>query len=319
MSNQSDSTAQVEFLAGSRQRQNVTIANDYLQTTYRRLSLVTASIPFIASVATIGLLWRWGIGPVEVGLLVGMYALTTLGIEVGFHRYFAHRAFQTTTAVRVILAILGSMAAQGGVIYWVSNHRRHHQYTDLPGDPHSPHLNGDGTRARLRGLWHAHIGWTFEGEVTNSMLFAKDLLRDPVITKVNQLQQIWVILGLAIPAVLGGVLTWTWMGVFQGLIWGGLVRVFLGHQFIGSTNSICHVYGSRPFDTDDHSTNNMWLALFTWGQSWHNNHHAFPNSAIVGLKWWQIDLGAWAIRLLEFAGLVWNVKGTLAVKAKKSA
>ena len=319
MSKQSESTEQVELLTGLYQRQNLTIASDYLQTRYRRLSLVTAAIPFIASVIAIGLLSLLGIGPVEVGLLVCMYALTTLGIEVGFHRHFSHHAFQTTTAVRAILAILGSMAAQGGVIYWVANHRRHHQYTDLPGDPHSPHLGEDGIRGRLRGLWHAHIGWTLEGEVTNSMLFAKDVLRDPVIAKINQLQQIWVVLGLAIPAVLGGVLTWTWMGAFQGFLWGGLVRIFLGHQFIGSTNSICHVYGSRPFNTNDHSANNMWLALFTWGQSWHNNHHAFPNSAIVGLEWWQIDLGAWVIRLLEFAGLVWNVKVIRADKAKKSA
>lgn len=191
----------------------------------------------------------------------------------------------------------------------------------LPGDPHSPHLYGDGIRGRLHGLWHAHVSWTLDGEITNSMLFAKDLLRDPIITKVNQLQQVWVILGLAIPAVLGGMLTWTWMGAFQGFIWGGLVRVFLGHQFIASGNSIGHAYGNRPFNTDDRSTNNIWLAIPTWGQSWHNNHHALPNSAIVGLEWWQIDLGAWLIRALEFTSLAWNVKVPTAdmIKARKAA
>lgn len=314
-----DSTTDGKLPENSPPRQKITIASDYLQTIYRQLAFVTVLIPFLGSVVAIGLLWRFGITPVEVGLLVTMYALSILGIEVGFHRLFSHHAFQTTTAVRVILAILGSMAAQGGVTFWVAHHRRHHQYTDLPGDPHSPHLHGDGIRSRLRGLWHAHVGWTLDGEVSNSMLFAKELLRDPVIAKVNQLQQVWVILGLVIPAVIGGIVSWTWMGALQGFLWGGLVRVFLGHQSINSTNSICHVYGGRLFDTDNRSTNNLWLAIPTWGQSWHNNHHAFPNSAIVGLKWWQLDLGAWVIRALEFVGLAWNVKVPTAamIEAKK--
>lgn len=304
----SDSAKEVKLLEDFRQSQKLTLANDYLQNIYKRLSLLTVLIPFFGSVVAIGLLWRFGISPVEVGLLISMYALTILGIEVGFHRHFAHHAFQTTTPIRVILAILGAMAAQGGVTFWVAHHRRHHQYTDLPGDPHSPHLNGDGIRGRLIGLWHSHMGWILAGEITNSLIFAKDLLRDPVIAKVNRLQQVWVILGLVIPAVLGGILSGTWLGAFQGFIWGGLVRVFLGHHFIQSINSICHVYGGRLFDTDNYSTNNLWLAIPTWGQSWHNNHHAFPNSAIIGLKWWQIDLGAWVIRTLEFLGLAWNVK-----------
>jgi stearoyl-CoA desaturase (delta-9 desaturase) len=320
MSIQSDNITPVALVTSSRQRQSITIANDYLQTIHKRFALLTVLISFIGSVVAIGLLWLSGIGSVEIGLLVSMYALTILGIEVGFHRHFSHRAFQTSTAVRVILAILGSMAAQGGVIYWVAHHRRHHQYTDLPGDPHSPHLHGDGTRGWLRGLWHAHVGWALGGEITNSMVFAKELLRDPVITKVNQLYQVWVILGLAIPTVLGGVLTWTWIGALQGLMWGGFVRIFLGLEFFWSINSICHLYGRRPFDTDDRSTNNGWLAIPTWGQSWHNNHHAFQNSAIVGLEWWQIDPGAWVIRLLEFAGLVWNVNVPTAstIEAKKA-
>lgn len=295
---------------------NMTIANDYLQTIYRRVALVTVLVPFLGSVVAVESLWNFGIGAVEVGLLLGMYALTTFGIEVGFHRHFSHHAFQTTTTIRVILAILGSMAAQGGVVYWVAHHRRHHQYTDLPGDPHSPHLH----KNSWRGLWHAHLGWTLEGEVTNSIVFAKDLLRDPVIGRVNQLQQVWVILGLALPTVLGGLLTMTWIGALQGFLWGGLARVFLAHQVINSTNSICHVYGSRPFNSSDRSTNNIWLSIPSWGQSWHNNHHAFPNSAIVGLHWWQIDLGGWVIRLLEKLGLAWNVEVPTAslIEAKKT-
>ena len=287
---------------------NITIESKYLQNAYKRMSFVIVLIPAIGTLVGLGLLWRSGISRWEVGLLVGMYILTVLGLELGFHRYFSHRAFQTTTAIRILLAILGSMAVGGGVIYWVSHHRRHHQYSDRPGDLHSPYLQGDETGFGLRGLWHAHVGWILKGEVTNSMLFAKDLLRDPIITKINRLQLIWVILGLAIPAGLGGVITGTWIGIFRGLLWGGLIRIFLVHQFIWSTNSLCHFYGNRPFKTSDRSTNNIWLAIPTFGQSWHNNHHAFPNSAIVGLEWWQLDLSAWVIRILEMVGLVWDVK-----------
>lgn len=293
---------------GLSSRDRVRVTNDYFQKIYRRLSLITVLIPFMGTVFAIALLWYVPIGAVEVGLLVGMYALTILGVEVGFHRLFSHRAFETTTPVRVALAILGSMAAQGGVTFWVAHHRCHHQYTDLPNDPHSPHLHGEGIRGRLRGLWHSHLGWVLKGEIPNSMLFAKDMLRDPAIAKVNQWQQYWVLLGLVIPAVIDGLITRTWMGVLLGFLWGGLVRVFLGQQIINATNSICHVYGGRPFKSDDRSTNNVWLAIPSFGQSLHNNHHAFPSSAIVGLKWWQIDPGNWVVWILKATGLAWNVK-----------
>lgn len=308
MSMQSDSTTQIELVTGSRQRQKITIANDRLQALQRRFALATILIPFLGSVLAIGLLWRSGIGAVEVGLLVSMYFLSLIGITVGFHRHFSHRAFQTNAAIRVMLAILGSMAAQGPIIHWVSNHRRHHEYSDRPGDIHSPHFCEGEKLIWLRGFWRAHIGWMFNNEMTNSALFAKDLLRDSAIAKVNQLYLTWVFLGLAIPTVLGGVLTGMWMGAFQGVLWGGLVRVFLVHHATWSINSITHLYGSRPFDTREQSTNNIWLVIPTGGEAWHNNHHAFPTSAKFGLLWWQIDLGYWVIRALELTGLVWNVK-----------
>lgn len=300
---------------------SIRVTSDYLQKIYRRLSLITILVPFIGTVFAVGLLWYSPIGLLEVGLLVSIYALTILGIEIGFHRHFSHRAFQTTTPVRVVLAILGSMAAQGGVIFWVAHHRCHHQYTDQPNDPHSPHLSGDGIEGRVRGLWHAHGGWVLKGEIPNTTIFAKDLLRDPAIAKVNQLQHVWVLLGLAIPTILDAILTCSWMGALQGFLWGGLVRIFLGQQVINSTNSICHIYGDRPFNLEDRSTNNIWLAIPSCGQSWHNNHHAFPNSAIVGLKWWQIDPGGWTIQILEKFGLAWDVKQPTAnvVKAKRLA
>jgi stearoyl-CoA desaturase (delta-9 desaturase) len=308
MSMQLNSTTKLEPIKRLPGNSRTTIASDYLQVLQRRFALATVLIPFIGSVVAIGLLWLSDIGLVEVGLLVSMYILTFVGITVGFHRHFAHKAFQTSTVVRIILVILGSMAAQGPIIHWVSNHRRHHEYSDQPGDPHSPYLYKGETLGQLRGLWHAHIGWLFDSEITNSALFAKDLLRDSAIAKVNRLYLIWVLLGLAIPALLGGVLTLSWMGIFNGFLWGGLVRLFLAHHFSWSVVSISHFYGSRPFDTRDQSTNNSWLAMLNFGEAWHNNHHAFPNSAIFGLKWWQIDLGGWVIRALEKAGLVWDVK-----------
>lgn len=237
-----------------------------------------------------------------------MYALTITGITVGFHRFFSHSAFQTSNAVKIFLAIAGSMAAQGPVIHWVSNHRRHHQYSDKIGDSHSPHLESIGKFRWLRGLWHAQVGWLFTNEVTNSAMFAKDLLRDPVITKLNHYYLVWLILGLLLPAVIAGVLQQTWMGFISGFLWGGMVRVCLAHHFTWSVNSIMHLFGRRSFETSDRSTNNIWFALPTFGEAWHNNHHTFQNSAKFGLRWWQIDIGYWIINLLEKARLVWDVK-----------
>lgn len=314
MSMQLDGTIPVEPGKDLLNSPKIIIENDSLQQLQRRFALATVLIPFLGSVLAIGLLWRLKIGMVEIGLLVSLYALTIVGITVGFHRLFAHCAFRTNTPVRIMLAILGSMAAQGPLIHWVSNHRRHHQYSDQPGDPHSPHLYQG-----MRGLWHGHVGWMFSSQVTNSALFAKDLLRDPVLAKVNQWYLTWVTLGLAIPTVLGGVLTGSWLGAFQGFLWGGLVRIFLAHHVTWSINSITHLYGNRPFHTREQSTNNIWLAIPTFGEAWHNNHHAFPNSAKFGLNWWQIDLGYWVIRTLEFVGLVGEIKSPTPemIEAKK--
>ncbi|MEM9009493.1 MAG: acyl-CoA desaturase [Cyanobacteria bacterium P01_F01_bin.86] len=314
---QSDSAK--ELLQGSSKRQKIKIESEYLKTVGLLHAWAILLIPFLGLVVAITQLWFFGIGTMEVGLLVGMYALIYVGITVGFHRQFSHCSFRTNTAVRVILAILGSMAAQGSVIYWVANHRRHHQYSDLPGDPHSPHLHGDGLSGHFQGLWHAQIGWMFAHEFTNPLLFAKNLLRDPIISRINRMYLWWIFLGLAIPAVLGGLLTWNWSGVLSGFLWGGLVRIFLAGQFTFFINSITHLYGTRPFNTREQSTNNIWLAIPTCGEAWHNNHHAFPNSAKFGLQWWQIDLGYWVIRALEVLGLAWDVNAPTArmIEAKK--
>lgn len=286
----------------------ISVSSEYLQAIYQRLSLVTVLVPLLGTVVAISLLPFAPIGISETALFFTFYLLTMIGVEVGYHRYFSHRSFQATKPIQALLAILGSMAAEGGVIFWVAHHRRHHQYTEQAEDPHSPHLHGQDFWGQLRGFWHAHVGWVLEGEISNSALFAKDLLRDPLISSINRLQHIWVLLGLLLPAMINSLIMGTWMGFLQGLLWGGLVRIFVGQQVINATNSICHMFGSRPFKSGDHSTNNVWLALPSIGQSWHNNHHAFPASAVTGLQWWQVDISTWFIRGLERLNLVTNVK-----------
>lgn len=302
------------------QTQKIAITNNPLQKRQKRLALATVGIPFLGSVLAVGLLWQVGISAVDIGLLVSMYVLTAIGVTVGYHRHFTHCAFRTSNVMRIILAILGSMAGQGPPIYWVATHRRHHQYSDIPGDAHSPNLHGEGIWNKLQGLFHAHIGWILDLEPTNTMLFAKDLVQDSAIYEINKLYFWWLFLGLAIPAILGGILTGTSIGVLSGFLWGGLVRIFLGQQFTYSINSICHVYGKRSFDTQEQSKNNILFAILLGGEGWHNNHHAFPHSAKFGLKWWQIDMGWWCICVFEKLGLVWDVKTPTAkmIEAKKS-
>lgn len=286
----------------------VTIANDSPKTWQKVYALATVFVPIMGTLMAIVMSFRVGIGPIEIGLLLVMWALNGIGIEMGFHRYFSHGAFQTNSVVKAILAILGSTAGQGPPIYWAANHRRHHQYSDVQGDAHSPHLHGTGWVNQLRGLWHAHLGWIINLELTNTFLFAKDLLRDPLLCKLNQLYFVWLLLGLLIPTLIDGILTRTWTGALQGFLWGGLVRIFIAQQVTYAVNSICHVYGNRPFKVNDRSTNNFWLAIPTFGGSWHNNHHAFPNSAITGFQWWQLDLSGVTVTILEKLGLAWKVK-----------
>jgi stearoyl-CoA desaturase (delta-9 desaturase) len=243
-------------------------------------------------------------------LVMGItYLLTGLGVTVGYHRLFTHRSFKTGKAVRIVIGALGSAAIEGPVIEWVATHRQHHRFSDRPGDPHSPHVgHGQGWRGALRGLVHAHLGWTFAGvERASSEHYAPDLLADPVVRFVDRMFPAWVVLGLAFPALLGLALTSTAAGALTGFLWGGAVRVFFLHHATFSINSICHFFGRRQFDTNDHSRNVRWLALPTLGEAWHNNHHAFPTSAVHGLGRWQPDPSAALIRGLELTGLAWDV------------
>lgn len=303
-------TTQLETnISGHLLTKNITIPESkHLKNVQKLHAFALFWIPLLGSIVAVAIAWRSGISTVDLGLLFGMYVLTLIGITVGFHRHFAHCTFRTHTVVRVILAILGSMACQGPLTYWVSNHRRHHQYSDQPGDPHSPFFQEEKSLHGWSKFWHSHVGWMFDHKITNTFLFTKDLMRDPVISQVNQLYYLWILLGLAIPTILGGLFTGTIMGAVSGFLWGGCVRLFLIYHFTSSINSITHLFGSRPFETNEYSRNNIWLAIPTGGEAWHNNHHAFPHSAAFGLKWWQFDFGYLVIRVLKKLGLALDVK-----------
>ena len=264
-------------------------------------------LPLLGTVAALSSIPFLGFGRTELLLLLTLSTLTLLGLSVGFHRHFAHRAFDTTTPVRVVLATLGSMACQGPLVYWVANHRRHHKYSDRPGDPHSPNSTAGRRGTTLALLWHAHVGWTLQGELTNSWLFARDLIADPVISRVNRHYYFCALSGLALPMAVGGLVSRTQAGVLRGLLWGGFVRAFVVYHVTMSINSLTHRFGARALDTRDESRNAAWLAPFTFGESWHNNHHAEPSAASFATHWWQIDIGGSLIMLLERLRLVWRV------------
>jgi stearoyl-CoA desaturase (delta-9 desaturase) len=237
-----------------------------------------------------------------------MYMISAIGITIGYHRYFTHRAFQTHRAVEAILAIFGSMAFEGPVLKWVANHRCHHKHSDRPGDPHSPHEHGEGVVNMLKGMWHAHVGWIFNPDPENQAQYVPDLSSDRLLRWISQSWTVWAALGLVLPAFIGGIITLTWQGAVLGFLWGGLARVFLVHHVTWSVNSVCHIWGSRPFRSHDHSRNNFIFGVLALGEGWHNNHHAFPTSARHGLRWWQIDASWWMIKAASWVGLVWDVK-----------
>ncbi|WP_428940970.1 acyl-CoA desaturase [Fontivita pretiosa] len=276
--------------------------------TTRIASLIGVITPFAGFVLAVILLWGRGFGWLSGGLLLGMYVVTAFGVTIGYHRYFTHRSFQTPRLVQCILAMLGSMALQGSLLKWVATHRMHHQCSDRPGDPHSPHDHGEGFLAMLRGMWHAHMGWIFDGDPRNLYRYVPDLSRDRMLRVMSQLWLLWAAIGVILPAVIGGLITLSWSGALMGLLWGGLVRIFLVHHVTWSINSVCHLWGTRPFETHDHSRNNLVFGIVGMGEGWHNNHHAFPASARHGLRWWQIDFSYYLIRLMSIVGLAWDIR-----------
>jgi stearoyl-CoA desaturase (delta-9 desaturase) len=275
----------------------------------RRFNALAVALPFAAFAVAVGFLWNGLVDATDLIILGVGYVLTTLGITMGFHRLLTHRSFETYPAIRVGLAVLGSMAVEGPPIVWVADHRKHHAYADEEGDPHSPHTHGSsGFRGMLKGLYHAHIGWLIERNASSDPLrYAKDLVRDRAILRVSELFGPIVLLGLLLPAAAGFAIEGTLHAAFTGLLWGGFVRVFFVHHLTWSVNSLGHYFGRRRFATGDRSSNLMALALPSLGDSWHHNHHAFPRSASHGLRWWELDATGLLIRAMARVGLAWNV------------
>jgi stearoyl-CoA desaturase (delta-9 desaturase) len=265
-------------------------------------------LPFLAFVAAVPVAWGWGLGWTDVALFLAFYIPSGLGITVGYHRLFTHSSFKANRPLRIALAIAGSLAIEGPVIRWVADHRRHHAFSDKEGDPHSPWRYGESVPALLKGLGFAHIGWMFDVEHTNREKFTPDLLRDRDIARVDRLFPLWAAISLLAPAVLGGLITWSWAGALSAFFWASLVRIFVLHHVTWSINSICHAIGERPFAARDKSANFWPLAILSFGESWHNMHHADPTSARHGVLRGQIDESARVIWLFEKLGWATDVR-----------
>ena len=275
----------------------------------RTITGLVTVVPMLALGVAAWRAWEGLLRPGDLVVFAILYVLTGLGVTVGFHRLFTHRSFKARPAVRAVLAVLGSVAIEGPVISWVADHRKHHAFADRPGDPHSPHVDhGVGWLGALRGLVHAHVGWLFLHDQRGARArYAPDLLADPVIRFVDRTFVIWAVGGFGIAFGLGVAIGGSVAAGLTALLWGGAVRLLVLHHMTYSINSICHVFGRRRFVTTDESRNVFWLALPTFGEAWHNNHHAFPTSARHGLGRWQLDPSALVIRGLEACGLAWDV------------
>jgi stearoyl-CoA desaturase (Delta-9 desaturase) len=271
--------------------------------------LISALLPLFGVAAAVVLLWNQLVGPADLIVFGIMYVIAGLGVSTGYHRLLAHRAFKTVRPLRIFFASAGAMAGQGPPVIWVAHHRRHHRVADKPGDPHSPyHDEEPGIRGALKGLWHAHMGWLFDkGLSSDPMRYCPDVLRDKDMRFISKFFVWFVVGGVVLPAGLGLAITGTWFGAATGAVWGGLVRFFVANHITYAVNSIGHYFGRRRFATPDESRNVGWLALFSFGEAWHNNHHAFPRSASHGMRWYELDISAMIIRGLEKAGLASNV------------
>ncbi len=255
---------------------------------YKAAVLVVVVVPLLATVFAMRLLWERAVNWTDIILLLVMYSLVALGVTVGFHRMLTHRSFKPHPVIKLILLILGSMSVEGAALDWAATHIKHHAQADREGDPHSP----------VEGFFHAHLGWLFKNRMADPHVYCRYLLKDSIVVFVSRTFLLWFVLSLVIPFAIGG---WT------GLLWGGLVRMFLTHHVTWSVNSVCHTFGKREFETNDRSRNEWVVGLLGFGEGWHNNHHAFPRSAFHGLHWWQFDLSGYVIWTLERVGLARDV------------
>jgi len=265
-------------------------------------------VPFLALLAAVPLAWGRGLSWVDVTLMVVMYVFSGLGVTVGLHRYFTHGSFRAKRWLKIVMAVAGSVAIEGPVVRWVADHRRHHAFSDREGDPHSPWRYGESVGALTKGLWYAHSGWLFDREQTNPRKYAPDLIKDKDVAAVSRYFPALVAASLLVPPLVGGLVTWSWQGALTAFFWASLVRVAMLHHVTWSINSICHAVGKQPFKSRDRSGNVWWLAIFSFGESWHNLHHADPTSARHGVLKGQVDLSARVIWIWEKLGWASDVR-----------
>jgi len=288
------------------------VDSPYLHRLQRRHFVLFDVLPFFGAVAAIALAMQRMPTLLDGALFGVMWLATGLGISAGYHRLFTHRSYKAHPWLRVMLAVLGCMAGQGAVISWVAMHRRHHELADRDGDMHSPNLHGRSLLRRIAGFVHAHYTWMIRHEYPNVAHYAPDLLREPALVWVGRHYTLWVLLGLALPALVGGLVGQSAHAALTGFLWGGLVRMFVVGHSMWALNSFLHTIGSRPFrlaeNPADNSRNNWLLGVLAWGEGWHNNHHAFPSSAWFGLAWYRIDLAYWFILAMKQLGLVHDVR-----------
>jgi stearoyl-CoA desaturase (Delta-9 desaturase) len=274
------------------------------------VTMIAVVVPPLGILLAMGFLWGIAFHWVDVVLFAALYVLCAFGTTIGFHRFFTHRGFEARAPVKAALAILGCMTMQGPVTQWVTDHRKHHALSDKPGDPHSPHVgHGDGAWGAMRGFVHAHVGWMFSNMgMEQGRQYGRDLYDDRLIRTIDRLYLLWVFLTLGIPFAIGYAIGGTWQAGVEGLVWGGLIRIFAYQHATFSVNSICHMFGRQDYRSRDEARNNWVVALLVFGEGWHNNHHAFPVSARHGLRRWQLDMSWWVIRGMEKLRLVWDVK-----------
>ena len=310
MSNYTKPTTPEDQTSSGSKAPDMVIAN---QSIFRRQLIVagsTVAIPVIWFLVGISLPFFINIPWYFVLIWATMHYLGMIGISVGFHRLASHSSFKGTTFVKAMLLIFGSMSAQGPVIYWVSNHRRHHHKADKEGDVHSPYFTEDGHKfkRKLWGLLHAHTGWMYRSNPSNPLRYASGLFKESYVVFVNKNYYIWILLGVVIPGFFALAIEFTFMNFFLGALYGGVVRLFTVQHATWSINSLTHMIGKRPYKRGGEATNLAILSLITAGESWHNNHHSFPSSARLGLHWWQFDPGYITLKILEKLRLVWDIK-----------
>jgi stearoyl-CoA desaturase (delta-9 desaturase) len=274
------------------------------------VTLVAVVVPPIGLVSAMGLLWGVAFHWLDVWLLVGFYTVCAFGTTIGFHRYFTHKGFEAKLPVKITLAVLGCMTMQGPLTQWVTDHRKHHAFSDKTGDPHSPHADFEDTAwGAVKGFVHAHVGWLFRNMgMEQGLIYGRDLYEDRVIRWIDRLYVVWVVLTFGGPFLIGYLVGGSWQAGVEGLVWGGLLRVFLYQHATFAVNSICHMFGRQDYRSRDEARNNWLIALLVFGEGWHNNHHAFPASARHGLDRLQMDMSWWVIAGLAKLGLVWNVR-----------